>query len=297
MENIGGEEVGVIVARLQVPELHKGHRFIFDYVLRLHRNVLVILGSSPIMTERNPLSFEMRRDMLEKTYPGKLTIFASDASPASYEERSRQVDEIIREAFPKREAVIYGSRDSFIYTYSGGYLTQEVPTVFSGSATEVREGIGIIDSVDFRAGVIYANVHRKRTSYPAVDVIVRHHQWRSQVLLVGKNAEEGKLRFPGVFFDPELDESFESAGLRCIRKELPDIEIEGMEILRSRKLNDWRFRKSQTGIVSTLLTTQYRSGGSTPGRGVDSAKWVGVDQLQRLLVDSHQPLIEGLRLY
>lgn len=281
--------VGVVVARFQVPSLHEGHRYILDYVLERHKTALVILGCSPIQTHRNPLSFEMRRGMIESAYPQKFTIVSSDSLPSSYEERSRRIDEVIRNTFPNRSAVIYGSRDSFVHTYRGIFKTHEVPTIFSGSATEIREKVDVINSVDFRSGVIYANLHRKRVGYPTVDVAILDST-SEQVLLVGKKDEEGKLRFPGVFFDPDLDDSYESAGLRCVAKEIPGITTTPLELLQSLKLDDWRFRKTHNQVVTILLQARYVEGMPLPGKGVDQVIWVNLNNLEKVLVDCHKPL-------
>jgi bifunctional NMN adenylyltransferase/nudix hydrolase len=288
------EVVGVVVARFQVPALHEGHRYILEYVLERHKTALVILGCSPIMTDRNPLSFEIRQGMIESAYPQKFTIVSSDSLPSSYEERSRRIDEVIRNKFPNRQAVIYGSRDSFVHTYRGVFETHEVPTVFSGSATEIREKVDVIDSVDFRSGIIYANLHRKRVGYPTVDVAILDST-SEQVLLVGKKDEEGKLRFPGVFFDPELDDSYESAGVRCIAKEVPGIIVEPMQIARSLRINDWRFRKTHDQVVTILLKTTYVSGEVVLGSGVDSLQWINLDDLSKIIVNCHKPLVELLK--
>lgn len=281
--------VGVIVARFQVPTLHEGHRYILDYVLERHTTALIILGCSPVMTDRNPLSFEMRKGMIESAYPGKFTIVSSDSLPSSYKERSRRIDEIIRNTFPDHKAVVYGSRDSFVHTYEGGFETHEVPTVFSGSATEIREKVDVINSVDFRSGVVYANMHRKKAGLPSVDVAILNST-SEQVLLVGKNDEEGKLRFPGVFFDPGCDDSYESAGVRCIAKEILGITTTPLQLLQSLKLDDWRFRKTHDRVITLLLRARYLGGVPLPGKGVDLVTWVSLCRLPEVLVNCHKPL-------
>jgi len=285
------EVVGVVVARFQTPALHEGHRYILDYALSRHDDVLVILGVSPVMTDRNPLSFEMRKGMLENAYPGMLTIVPSDSLPSSYKERSQKIDEIIKTIYPHRGAVLYGSRESFVHTYEGSFKTEEVPTIFSGNATEIRKSVKIIDSEDFRSGVVHANIHRKRVGYPTVDVAVVHYP-SQQVLLVGKNSEEGKLRFPGVFFNPEVDDSFESAGIRCVRKETPQANINTPQYVESKRIDDWRFNKAKDSLVSILMKAECMSGSAVPGKGVDTAAWVPFSKVPEVLIASHQPLGE-----
>jgi bifunctional NMN adenylyltransferase/nudix hydrolase len=58
------------------------------------------------------------------------------------------------------EVTLYGSRDSFIHTYTGKYTTKEISAAGDCSATQLREEIKKMDVVDlgekFRMGVIWA---------------------------------------------------------------------------------------------------------------------------------------------
>lgn len=295
MNSTSQDPVGVIVARFQVPQLHEGHRYTIEYVAKRHADVLIILGRSYAPSDRNPLSFEMRKRMIELAYTeNEFVIVPSDSLPSSHAERSRRVDEIIRQNFPDRNVVIYGARDSFIDNYQGTFVTSRVPTVFAGSATEIRKDIKVIHTPDFRAGIIYAMVNSKSHSHPAVDVAVTDSDLH-RILLVGKSAEEGKLRFPGVFFDPEVDMSYEVAALRCVAKELPTVIPEHPEIIGSCRIKDWRYDRTKDGVVSLLLRAEGKSEVPLPGRGVDTVKWVDVDQAHESLIECHIPLL-GLLL-
>lgn len=288
--------VGVVVARFQVPDLHPGHLYTVGYALERHDDVLVILGTHHSSTDRNPLSFQMRRGMVESAFPGvRLAIRPSSAVAASYEERSRRVDALIREAFPGREATIYGSRDSFVHRYRGSFATAEVPVVYSGSATALREQVGVVNSPDFRRGVIYAANHRPLSQHPAVDVAVLDRP-AGRVLLVEKFDEEGKLRFPGVFVRAG-DASYEAAAIRCLAKELPGVAAGEPRLLRSARIDDWRFRRTQDGVITTLLVADYRGGDVSPGEGVDSTRWVGAHDLGGVVAACHEPLAEILRAH
>ena len=281
--------VGVVPVRFQVPSLHEGHRFVLDYVLERHAIVLIIIGASYTMTDRNPLSFEMRKMMVEQSYPRKFVIVSSDYSPSSYLKRSEGIDQSITRRFPNHRAIIYGSRDSFIHTYKGKFETHEVPTVFSGSATQVRERVGVINSPDFRSGIIYANLHRRFTVHPAVDVAILNRN-STKVLLVGKADEEGRLRFPGVFFNGDTDQTYEGAAIRCLMKELPDLKTTKPQLVGSMKIEDWRFRKTQDTVISLLMRARWVKGTPQIGSGVDSVEWVSRTQLEEKLIEAHRPL-------
>lgn len=287
--------VGVIVARFQVPDLHQGHRYTIEYVLQQHEQALIILGATPVLTDRNPLSFEMRKQMIEQAYPGaRITIVESASSPASHMERSRMIDALIEKTFPGRNAMLYGARDSFVHTYRGIFPTQEVPTVYAGSATQVRKSIQVAHTSDFRAGVIYGIMNRGSFGRPAVDVVIAGPNAR-RVILVGKHQEEGKLRFPGVFFDPTVDQSYEAAGQRCMAKELPKVRFRTLRMVGSCRIDDWRYRKTGESVISLVLKGFHVDGSPAPGQGVDSAHWIDVAELDDVLIESHKPLAAMLK--
>jgi bifunctional NMN adenylyltransferase/nudix hydrolase len=283
--------VGVVVARFQVPDLHEGHRFTVQHALDRHEDVLVILGATYAPTDRNPLSFAMREAMVRSAFPDpRLAVERSDSLPSSREARSHAIDEIIARRFPNRPAIIYGARDSIAQRYRGSHPTSEVPTITSTSATKVREAIVPIDSPEFRAGVIHAAMSRPPVFYPAADVAVLDDA-RCRVALVAKREEEGKLRFPGVWFRPDEDASLEAAAARCLRKELPGITISrDPRMLGSARIEDWRFRRTRDGVITTLFLAYRAAGEPTPGAGVDAARWVGLASLLESVVPEHRVL-------
>ena len=106
-------EVGVIVGRFQVPELHAGHRALFDHVIARHRKVLVVLGCAPAVNSvTNPLDFQARYQMVHETYPGLLATRVDDQNDD--DRWSQQLDAAIAPHLtPGQRPLPYGSRDSF----------------------------------------------------------------------------------------------------------------------------------------------------------------------------------------
>lgn len=289
------DAVGVIVARFQVPELHAGHRYLVGYVCERHQDVLIILGvAKSYPTNRNPLSFEIREQMIRETFSGRdFTILPSLSSPASYDVRSIHIDSLIKENFPDRQAVIYGSRESFIHTYTGVFPVVEAPTVFPGSATEIRDSIAMRHTPDFRAGIIWNVVNRPSIGYLTVDVAVVHREL-GQVMFVSKSGESG-WRFPGSFFDSTIDNSYEEAGIRVINKEVPTISIGYPKLIASTKIQDWRYHGTRDGIVTLLLSAQYLGGYSSPGKGIDRVRWFNFYKVSDILVPEHKVLGEIMK--
>ena len=294
MKNITSENrIGVIVGRFQEPELHPGHRYLIEQVLKRHDEVLIVLGVAYTSTSRNPLSYTMRKQMIESQFPKRnITFIPSESLPSSNAGRSGIIDERIRRAFPGRDAVIYGSRTSIIHTYCGSFARKQIRTVYNGSATEIRKRVHVVDSPDFRRGVTYEVNHRKPIAYPSIDVAVVDNY---KVLLVYKKSEDGKMRFPGVFFDRKLDESYEAAAARCVRKEIPGIETGYRQIIGSCKIKDWRYYMTRDGVVTLLISMTYLKGRPSPGKGVDGATWVDMHELPSVLVEAHLPLGEMLK--
>lgn len=54
METQKLEEVGVVVGRFQVPDIHEGHHSLLEYVLSKHNKVCLVLGVAP--TRSTPLN-------------------------------------------------------------------------------------------------------------------------------------------------------------------------------------------------------------------------------------------------
>src|SRR5579859_5244904 len=72
-------DVGVIVGRFQVHELHDAHKTLINEVLERHDKVIVFLGLSPLMnTQENPLDFQARKQMLLAEFPSLNILYIKD---------------------------------------------------------------------------------------------------------------------------------------------------------------------------------------------------------------------------
>ncbi len=290
------ETVGVVGGRFQEPDPreHPGHIATIEHALSRHKDVLILLGvyeESPA-DDRNPLSYRSRRWAIKSAFPQRSLRFSplpSHRKPYTY--RSTQVDAIIKREFPGYDAVIYGSRDGIYGTYEGEFRKEFVPQVFDGSATQIRESIEEIDSVDFRKGVVWANVHRRKLVYPTVDVVIQQPNL-GRVILVRK-PDEDEWRFPGVFFDPDTDFNYEAAALRAVSKEVPTVTTQEPQLIQSQRIDDWRYRKSRDGVMTLLMKTPHSGGEPTPGTGIAEACWFEYGEVTpELLVPEHRVLGE-----
>ena len=128
-------EVGVLVGRFQVDELHDGHKMLINRVSNTHEKVILFLGLSPArVTRNNPLDFESRKQMILSVYPNVNVLYIKDVP--SDDVWSKNLDQQIRDLVgPMATVVLYGGRESFIDHYTGKYPTEEID-VYAGQETE-----------------------------------------------------------------------------------------------------------------------------------------------------------------
>ncbi|MBP9668935.1 MAG: NUDIX domain-containing protein [Candidatus Pacebacteria bacterium] len=288
------QKLSVVIGRFQVPRLHEGHLHLLEMAARNGHALLVVLGSRRALpTQRNPLSFAMRKAMVLAEYPHATVLEHFDHPSDSV--WSTALDALIQSAFPGHSPTLFGSRDSFIPHYRGAFKTKLVKEVPHKNGTALREHIAHTEqtSEDFRRGVIHTHTTRLPIPYPAIDVAVLAPV-RRQILLGEKKADAGKRRFIGGFFDPSQDESMEHAAKRETREEAPSIEVCGFDYIGSRVIDDWRYRDASDKIVSSLFATTYVFGATNAGDDLDALHWVNYADLLDVLTPEHLPFGEML---
>src|SRR5579883_1402067 len=188
---------GVIVGRFQVHELHDGHLELLRQVCGLHDRVLVFLGVAPTgTTKRNPLDFEVRKRMITALFPKVTCLPLKDKK--SDEAWSRELDARIADAVQYGEVTLYGSRDSFIPYYSGKYkdrvktLELSVPKSLRGTDIRAKLTNTVMESADFRAGIIYVLNNMYDRVVPTVDIAIVHTDsaTNARKVLLGRKPDE-----------------------------------------------------------------------------------------------------------
>lgn len=305
-------DVGVIVGRFQVHELHSEHKKLIELVSGRHDKVVILLGLSPLINSASdPLDFEARKQMILEDYPDLNVLYIKDTpSDAVW---SRRLDEIVGDILHANQtAVLYGSRDSFIKHYEGRFDTEvlEADVVISG--TVLRRGIASRATKalkSFREGVIWASQARFKTVYPTIDVAifriadVRHTEASSgkkiQILL-GRKDGESKYRFIGGFADADKDDSFDDTARREAKEET-NVDLGPLYYAGSRKQDDWRYRGTPDKIITTMFIAEHTGGNPMPGDDIVEIKWFDFDELHHWsdrgapVVDTHVPLLAMLR--
>ena len=287
--------VGALVCRFQVNELHTGHRELIDYVCKNHKKVILLLGVAKIQnTKRNPLDFATRKSMIQKDYPNIIILPLNDIR--SNEVWSRKLDEIISIPFGDTKSLLYGSRDSFIPYYSGKNKTIELLPSVEYNGTDIRDEISkeILESSDFRAGIIHANYAQRPVTYPTVDICVFNQEGK---FLLGKKPNEKFWRFVGGFVDRD-DENYEMSAKREFREETGgSCEITNVRYILSKKVNDWRYAKEESGIMTTLFLAEYAFGMAKPSDDIAELEWIDInrfsnyDGVRTMIIPEHREMM------
>lgn len=295
------QKVGVVVARFQTPYLHKGHTHILKQVCDSHQNVIIMLGVSPALyTKKNPFDFQTRKGMVRKFLKKKFPNVNISVLPLpdnkSDKSWAESIDIKLRSAFTNRGFILYGSRDSCLpyYRNNGGtFETQEIECVTDISATEIREQSSDIvspelyDSVEFRMGVNYGIQNQYDKVYPTVDIAVLKTQNRKpseyEILLCRKPNSETWCVCGG--FVDTTDNNYEEAALRELREECginltvdKQVKYEG-----SFKINDWRYKNTNDGIMTMLFTTEYVFGRPSPHDDIVECNWFNMAELEKCI--------------
>jgi bifunctional NMN adenylyltransferase/nudix hydrolase len=285
-------KIGVIIARFQSPYLHEGHKSIIESVKQKHNTVVVVLGVSPVRgSKRNPLNFHTRERMIKKEYTDIVVLPLSD-HPLD-KKWSQNLDILLTDTFPGSRFILYGSRDSFKSYYSGSNETVDLPENGDHSATTIREQISdkVMDSEEFRTGIIYAYANTYPKVYPTVDIAVFQNE-RTEILL-GRKDIDNKWRLLGGFSDP-TDDSFEAAAARELREECGDIVTTPMQYEGSFRVADWRYKNETDKIITTLFSTDYISGLPQGSDDIAEVKWLTLDTVLGM-IDSNTIAPEHIR--
>lgn len=296
------ENVGVIIGRLQVENLHPGHKFLIDTAAQNHPRVLILLGNSPIRgTRYNPLDYETRCRMIREAYPDVtiLPIVDKNTDVAW----SNQVDAVIKTIFPMAKATIYGGRGSFIPHYKP-YGQFDVIELDSGieyqSGTQQRKHIGKAprSSADFRAGQIYALENYFPYKKICVDIAVL----KGKQILLGRKPCNDQWQLPGGMVDPQ-DMSLEAAARREFREEAGGVDISDPEYVRSFHVDDWRFKKvEETQLLTSLFVCKYVSGHFEAGDDLEEVQLFDFNDDRKefwklRVIPEHQSFYEPLVKY
>ena len=289
-------DVGVIIGRFQVHELHQAHRELFQLVSANHDKVICILGMAHTKsTKRDPLDFQQRKAMLESEFPEIVYSYQKDQS--SDEVWSEQIDATISDLItPSQTVMLYGSRDSFLGHYLGVHSTTALEPSVIVSGSELRRTISneAKSSPEFRAGAIWATSNQYQSPVMTVDIVPVAPNGNS--ILLCKKSGEQQLRFVGGFVDTQ--ESLEQAALRELEEET-GIKAELVTFVTSQVIKDWRYRAPGPNILSSLFATPWFDESTAEAKDdIESLYWVTTKEIRENkasgIVPEHRALMSEL---
>ncbi len=285
-------DVGVIVGRFQVHELHQAHKDLIKYVNGRHDRTLIFLGLSPCrVTMNNPLDFDARKQMLQDAFTEVGVYYIKDCA----DDRlwSKRLDSMIQDhAKPGASIMLYGGRDAFIKHYEGKFSTIEMEQETYTSGTIIRKTISntVPRTPDFRAGVIWASQNQWPKAIPTVDVAVWDEM--GEKLLLARKPDETRYRFIGGF---AMGPTYEADARREVSEEA-HIEITDPVYVGSHQVDDWRYRSEADKIMTILFEAKRFSGSPRPDDDIVELKWFQFDTLvDEIIVPEHRPLLKMLQ--
>lgn len=285
-------DVGVIIARFQVDELHDAHLELIQYVVDRHPKVIIILGLSPCKcTVNNPLDFESRKQMILEKFPEVIVVYTKDChSDVLWSQNlDERLDDIIG---ANQSVVLYGGRDSFIKHYFGKNPTIELEQMAFISGTARRKALSnkVKGSADFRHGVIWATQNQYPKCFPTVDIALLNENHTR--ILLGRKRYEKEFRFPGGFVMP--GQTLEDTAVRETKEET-GVDIQNPCYVGSFVIDDWRYRSEVDKITTTLFVTDEISGRPCPGDDIAEVRWFEYgEELLGQIRDEHQQLFEAV---
>lgn len=292
-------DIGVIIGRWQVDDLHEAHTALIEEVRANHQKVIIFVGLSDILGGIvDPLDYPTRAAMLLHHYPDVTVLPIQDTG--SDEVWSKTLDAAIRTVSPIGTALLYGGRDSFVRHYVGQFNTLELDALRHPSGTDIRKEVGreVRASSDFRAGVIYSTFNQYPRLMMVVDVAVLRNPNRIDdgsrgFILLGQKSGDVGLRFPGGFVNVG-DGSLEAAARREVKEET-GVFPETLEYLGSWPVVDSRMGPRDIMMSAFFLGHMMAGGRITVDDDLDHAEWVPVEKLREIKwYANHVPMFKAL---
>lgn len=292
---------GVIVGRFQVNDLHDGHMELFRQVRARHNAIIVFVGVYPGgLCQKNPLDFATRRAMIQAKFP-EFTVLPLDDCRTD-EEWSRTLDSAIGSQIGPGTAILYGGRDSFVPHYKGRFTpvhlalpvgTQEV------SGTDIRDEFSnkVIESAEFRAGMIYAVYHKWPECLPCVDVAIFNDD-ETELLLAQKRSEYGGefWRFIGGHYERRKHTSWEHAAACEVLEETGLSLVTLTQVCGGQKIEDWRYTSPDHGITTTFFRGRAMGTHAKAADDIAAVKWFKVTGLtEQIFIPEHRILFNRLQ--
>lgn len=289
--------VGVIVGRFQVNELHSGHHELFRQVSSLHEKIILFIGVAPTgPTRRNPLDFDTRKKMIQADYPDFTFVPLKDCQADVV--WSKTLDDKIADQVVYGEVTLYGGRDSFLPHYKGIHKVHELILPVSISGTEIRANLTnrVMQSAEFRAGIIYAVNNSFPRCVTTVDIAIIHKNGLGHTsVLLGRKPGESSWRFIGGHGTPR--KTFEEQAIAEVYEETGGLDVHNLVHLGSFVIDDWRWKDEVDSVTTNFYVAESMSKGGHGSDDIEEVRWFGADDVASdgfNIVSSHRVLLDRL---
>lgn len=288
--------LAVIVGRYQIHQLQPQQIEMIRSVIGDNSRTIIVLANSLMRgTIKNPLDFQARKAMILEQFP-KLEVYYLNDTPKDNVKWSNNLDELINskiwgDFIPK--VTIYGGKTTVVDAYSGKYAIKEFEASTFVNIDELRKKIAAETkpTLEFRAGVMAAQIHRYPTAYQTVDVAPIDENNR---VLMAKKPGETKWRFIGGFSDP-TSMSLEMDARREVMEET-GIEVDDIKYLGSMLVaGDSRYYHEVDKIKTAFFKAKYIYGRPTANDDICEVGWVPLNELnENTVADFHLGLLKML---
>ena len=303
---------GVVVGRFQVHELHDGHMELFRQVRARHSRVVVFVGVAGARgTKHNPLDFETRMKMIQAKFPDFSVLPIADVM--TDEAWSANLDSAIRLIASYGDVTLYGGRDSFVPHYHGNFQPVELaldPQTMKVKGEDIRAKLTnqVMESADFRAGVIYAAMNQYPRVVTTVDVVIWHKKYvpvipgmaglvrETKEFLLGRKEGEPGWRFIGGHAEPKHFTFEEDARAEAMEEAWVDLGT--LTYIGSAIVPDWRYFEEDDKIKTLVFAGESMSLSIRAGDDINEVRWFDSNELvPGLFVPTHHPLLEIVQTY
>lgn len=304
-------DLAVVIGRFQVPRPHEGHRALLKTASERAARVLVLVGSAPRLTKRNPLPAALVCTQVQATLrellitEGSIMPLPDMRSDADWVKRA---DEMIAQCVPwnakvvllfgqdARNAGLLGDPRSAIVYKQFGKHTVEVHHFDGPRGTELRAKAPAEAyarrNEDIAIGMAAAFELMNSHVVSAADVLVCCKDQPYPTVLLGRKSNEDKWRLLGGMVEPgeapietATREAYEEA-----RAQLTNIKSLGVFVVK-----DWRFPEPDSGVLSHLYYGWASQGVFTAGDDIAEVKmFVATDLRTRIndvVVEEHHGLV------
>ena len=282
--------VGIIIGRFQLPYPHKGHLDLIKHVLNKSDRVLVFIGKSPAnLNDKNPIPVGLLIGNILNIDP-KIEVKTIKDHPSDSYWSYTLDNEILTHTDSKDEITLYGSRDSFLTVYNGKFKTEYIESLPNiPSSTDIRNSIQPCNSEDFFNGMIFAQNYRFPIVYPTVDIFVYNMSYGT--ILLGRKPGHHLWQLPGGFIDK--GEKASEAATRELREECPNIETTVLKYIDTFPIEDYRYKGTKDGVLTTLFKCYYQRGDLTAGDDLEELKWFTIKEANEVIVNNHKKLLNA----